>query len=187
MSASPTSTTARGVCGCTRDTHGLHVFSCHAGGYLMARHDKLRDLLSKRIEELTGNPAPTEQNNDASDENRRPDLTFQNWRGESRWIDVAIVSPFARTRGDPRHTRAGTAVSVMEGVKRRKYANLALVPAVCSHFGRPGQDLIALFRSLGRDADLINRAAVVSSLWQDWSCTLQKWNALASAGGLIGP
>ena len=77
----------------------------------------------------------------------------------------------------------------MEGVKRRKYATLALVPAVCSHFGRPGQDLIALFRSLGRDADIIDRAGIVSSLWQDWSVTLQKWNcnALASAGELIGP
>ena len=69
------------------------------------------------------------------------------------------------------------------------YAALALVPAVCSHFGRPGQDLIALFRSLGRDADLVDRASVVGSLWQDWSCTLQKWNcnALATAGELIPP
>ena len=155
----------------------------------MARHDRLQDLLSHKIEDLTGSPAPTELNNDVSDDDRRPDMTFQTWRGETRWIDVAVVSPFARARGDPRHTRAGAAVAVMEGVKRRKYAQLALVPAVCSHFGRPGKDLIALFRSLGRDADLINRASVVSGLWHDWSCTLQKWNcnALASAGELIGP
>ena len=88
-------TAARGVCGCTRDTHGLHVFSCHAGGYPLARHDRLCDLLSNRVEEVTGNPAPIEQNNSASDDNRRPDPTFQNWRGETRWIDVAIFSLFA--------------------------------------------------------------------------------------------
>ena len=77
----------------------------------------------------------------------------------------------------------------MEGVKRRKYASLALVPAVCSHFGRPGRDLVALFRSLARDTDALDRASVVSSLWKDWSCTLQKWNcnALATSGELIGP
>ena len=155
----------------------------------MARHDRLRDLLSKSIEDLTGNPAPIEQHNAVSDDDRRPDLHFQNYRGETRWVDVAVVSPFARARGDPRHARAGAAVSVMEGVKRRKYAALALVPAVCSHFGRPWQSLITLFRGLGRDGDMINRSSVVASLWQDWSCTLQKWNchALASSRELTSP
>ena len=146
-------------------------------------------MLSKKIEELTGNPAPMEQNTAATDDDRRPDMTFQDWRGDTKWVDVAVVSPFARARGNPRHTRAGSAVAVMEGVKRRKYAALALVPAVCSHFGRAGQDLITLFRSLGRDLDLIDRATTVRMLWQDWSCMLQKWNcnALATSGELIAP
>jgi len=87
-------------------------------------------LLSPRIEDLTGYPAPTEHKTDAVDDARRPDLAFQTWRGETHWVDVAVVSPFARARGDPRHTRARTAVSVMEGVQRRKYADLALVPTL---------------------------------------------------------
>ena len=183
------STSIRGVCGSTRDTRGFPVFSCHAGGHLIARHDRLRALRSQRIEDLTGNPALVEQNTDVTDDNRRPNLCFQNWRGEARWVDVAVVSPFARAAGDPRHAQAGVTDSIMEGVKRRKYAALALVPAICFHFGRPGQDLISLFRSLGRDSDIIDLSSVVASLWQDWSCTLQKWNcnALASSGELIAP
>jgi len=179
-------TAARGVCGCTCGTHGPHIFSCHAGGYLIARHNHLRDLRSRRIEDFTGYSTPTQQNTGVADDARRPDLAFQTLRGETRWVDVAVVSPFARGRGDPRHTRAGTSVGFMEGVKRRKHAALALVPAVCSQFGRPCRDLIALFRCMGRDADLVDRAGVVVSLWQDWSSTLQKWNcdALAPAAEL---
>ena len=66
------------VCGCTRGTHGLHAFNCNVGGYVNARHNHLRDHLSAVIQEATGNPAPVEQNTDATDDNRRADLVFQN-------------------------------------------------------------------------------------------------------------
>jgi hypothetical protein len=177
------------ACGCSRDVHGLHALHCNIGGHVIARHNRLRDYLSSVIQDSTGNPAPVEQNSDATADNRRPDMVFQNWRGETQWVDVAIVSPFARIQGDPRHTRPGSAVSVMEGIKRRKYSTLALVPAVSSHLGRSGQALISLFRSLSRDADPICRSGAVSVMWQDWSCMLQKWNCniLASSGNLIPP
>ena len=87
-----------------------------ASMFSFARHN-LRVLLSRRIEELTRHPAPTQQNTAITDGARRPDLAFQNWRGETRWVDVAAVSPFARACGDPKRLRAGAAASDMEGVK----------------------------------------------------------------------
>ena len=51
-------------------------------------------------------------------------------------------------------------VKYMECGAHVGYVRDKVVPAVCSHFGRPGQD-----RSLGRDSDLIDRAAIASSLW----------------------
>ena len=177
------------ACSCTRDVHGVHALHCNIGGHVIARHNRLRDQLSELIQDSTGNPAPVEQNSDATNDNRRPDMVFQNWRGETQWVDVAIVSPFARMQGDPRHTRPGSAISVMEGVKRRKYSTPALVPAVSSHLGRSGQALISLFRSLSRDADPICRSSAVSVMWQNWSCMLQKWNCniLASSVCLLPP
>ena len=155
----------------------------------MERHDRLVNLLSDIIEDATGLPAMTEQHSAVHDDDRHPDLVFQNWRGETQWVDVAVTSPYARIQGNPRHVRAGTAIAVMEGVERRKYQRLALIPAVCTQLGRAGQDLVTLFRSLSRDADPLARSEAVSSMWKQWSCMLHKWNChiLAKAGPLIGP
>ena len=85
-------------------------------------------------------------------------------------VDVMVVTPHAGSRGgDPRQVRAGVLIAHEEGVKRRKYAQLRLMPAVCAHLGRPGKSLTTLVRSLAKDADVKLRSTMISSIWQSWS------------------
>ena len=104
------------------------VYMVTYGHVCSARHNRHRDWLSQMIEDATGHPAPVEQNYDATDDNCWPDIVFQNWCGEAQWVDVAIVSPYARAQGNPQNARPGSAVSVMDCIKRRKYATWLLSP-----------------------------------------------------------
>ena len=156
----------------------------------MCRHNALRDMTASRIQAITDAPANTEQHDEMHDDDRRPDINFQNWRGETVHIDVSVVTPHRGSGGgDPRQVRAGALVAATENTKRRKYPALHLSPAVCAHLGRAGGDLSALFRTLCRQSDANERSAAVSALWQSWSCTLQRWNAhiLHAAGPLCPP
>ena len=160
---------------------------CQTGGAILARHDACRDKLAETIVEQSQLPAPTEQHVHLYSDDRHPDIRFQNWRGEEVHIDVEIVSPHGRA--EAARTRPGAAIAAAENFKRRKYALLNLMPAVTSHLGRPGSSLITLIRSLCRDPDADDRSQTICSIWQDWSCTLQQWNAniLATGGPLIAP
>ena len=177
-------------CPCARDRHGRHAFHCNFGGAVVQRHNQLRDRLADMIMDCTGMPVTTEQHDHALVDDRRPDLSYQNWRGETVHVDVAIVSPHAQSAGvDPRHARPGGLIASHEALKKRKYPELRLIPAVASHFGRAGNDLATLIRSLCRDTDVSQRSERISFLWQTWSSTLMHWNAhiLATAGPLMPP
>ena len=177
-------------CSCSRDPYGKHAFHCQMGGAIIARHNALRDTLAERVTEHTGLPATVEQHDHATGDERRPDLHYQNSRGETVHVDVAIVSPHMGTsNGDPRQCRPGAAISTHEALKRRKYPELRLMPAVCSHLGRVGNDLSSLFRSICSQHDLAERSRAISGMYQCWSTTLMHWNAhiLATAGPLMPP
>ena len=177
-------------CPCQRDRHGRHAFHCNLGGGILRRHNAMRDMAADMVMECTELPATIEQHDQALGDDRRPDLRHQNWRGETVHIDVAIVSPHAQSvRGDPRQLRPGGLVASHEALKKRKYPELRLIPAVSSHLGRPGADLVTWIRSLCRDTDPAQRSDRISSLWQTWSTTLMHWNShiLATAGPLMPP
>ena len=174
-------------CSCTRDRFGRHVLLCQTGGAIVERHDKCRDKLAEVIVEQSALPAPTEEQVYVYTDNRHPDIRYQNWRGDEVYIDVAIVSPHGRA--EPARTRPGAAIAAAENCKRLKYSQLNLMPAVAAHLGRPGASLVTLIRSLCRDPDAEARSETISTIWQDWACTLQQWNAniLATAGPLLPP
>ena len=180
------------ACGCQRDAHGKHALLCQVGGYVVARHNRLRDVLADEITDATGSPAATEQHDAAAPDDRRPDINYMDWRGDMVHIDVEVVTPHAMSRGgggDGRQVRAGALVASGEALKRRKYAHLRLMPAVTSHLGRAGEDLISLIRSLHRNTDPEERSQAIAATWHKWSCTLQRWNChlLGSAGPLLPP
>ena len=154
---------------------------------MLARHNACRDELAEIIVEQSHLPAPTEQHVHIYADDRHPDIQFQNFRGEKVHIDVESVSPYGRS--DVTRKRPGAAIAAAENVKRRKYAHLILMPAVASHLGRPGSSLVTLIRELCRQPDAATRSETLSEIWQDWSCTLQHWNAniLARAGPLLPP
>ena len=177
-------------CACQRDIRARHPFLCQVGGAVVARHNALRDLFAEIATEATGLPSTIEQHDHSTGDARRPDVHFQNERGETVHVDVAVVTFHAgRVNGDPRQARPGWAVATEEAFKRRKYRELRLMPAVVSHLGRPGADLATLIKSLSTQKDLGERSEAISSMWQSWSSTLMHWNAhiLATAGPLLPP
>jgi hypothetical protein len=179
------------ICSCTRDILGRHALMCNVGGGVTARHNAERDMLAARIHETSGKPVAIEQHDESNEDDRHPDLHFTNDRGEVTHVDVSIVTPTAGgiAGSGSRLQRAGALVALTENTKRRKYPRLRLLPAVSAHLGRPGTDLIALVRSMHGDDDEQVRSIAISATWQDWSCTLQKYNvaSLANAGPLVPP
>ena len=175
-------------CGCENDRFGNHSLHCQVGGEIVQRHNALRDFVAQNaIPQATGLPALVEQHTEAFDDRRHPDISYQTWRGETSWLDVAVVSPMVRQGGQARHTRAGAAIAAHESMKRRKYPSLSLMPLVCAHLGRAGGDLVTFVRALHRDPDPAARTQAISNFWQSWASTLQQWNVkiLSSAGPLL--
>ena len=157
---------------------------------MIARHDDVRDVLAERCETSTGSVVFVEQNDNVSEDNRRPDFHYVNSKGITEHIDVRIVTPHARTSGgDTRCGRPGALISTTEKAKRTKYAHLALTPAVWSHLGRAGDDVVAFVRGLCADNDRWSRSTAISEIWQDIACTIQQQNAriLSTAGPLCPP
>ena len=75
-----------------------------------------------------------------------------------------------------------------EGVKRRKYQHLALVPCIMSHTGRFGKAFKSWLGSVNCDPDVGLRSAKISDCYQTLSSVLQKYNValLSTAGTMIG-
>ena len=163
---------------------------CNFGGHIVARHDRLRDELANATHEALETVVHTEQNDGRAEDDRRPDFHFINSRGITEHVDTMVVTPHARTRsGDTRCGRAGVAIATAENVKRRKYSHPCLTPAIWSHLGRPGDDLVAFVRALAVERTEAARSQTVAGIWQDLSCALQKQNCLilSTAGALCPP
>ena len=88
-------------------------------------------------------------------------------------VDVAIASPFARdVQGVP-----GKAAKNAELAKCKKYANIAVVPAIWETLGAPGQSVISLLRKLAPQGDPGERTAWMGKAWRVLGTTLQTHSA----------
>ena len=66
---------------------------------------------------------------DVHEDNRRPDISYLDHRGMRQWIDVAIVTSWARAwPAEPQVARAGALAAAMEGAKSRKFIFHSAVP-----------------------------------------------------------
>ena len=132
------------VCSNTRDRFARHVMLCQTGGGILSRHNACRDVLAECIVDHSRLPAPTEQHIHVYSDDRHPDIQYLDWRGREVHIDVEIGSPHGRA--EVARTRPGAAIAAAEGVRRRKYARLNLMPAVAAHLDRPGNSLVILVK-----------------------------------------
>ena len=82
--------------------------------------------------------------------------------------------------------KKGALIEIAEGVKRRKYAHLTLVPFLCSHLGRFGKGVQTLMRLICRDVDEDQRSSSIDECYQTLGCEIQKANvALLEAAGTL--
>ena len=178
----------RDVCGASLDAFGLHAVLCRLGGHGVKRHNCLRDVLASILLDVFGSGVHVEQHPpNITEDQRRPDICFIDFRGMQQWIDVAVVSPHPRSLpGQATVTRAGALCESMEATKRRKYHMLSIHPAVMEHLGHMGQSLCTLLRSVHRHADPFKCARMVDTAYQTMAAALQRANVtlLAAAGAL---
>ena len=176
------------VCGAALDLYGRHPLLCRLGGHVVRRHNKLRDTLASVLTRVLDTTVHVEQHAPEMQEDaRRPDICYLDHRGMRQWIDVAVVTPHARSLpGRAAMTRVGALCESMAATKRRKYNMLSLYPAVMEHLGHMGQGLCTIIRSVHQHADPFRRARMIDAAYQTLAAALQRANVtlLAAAGEL---
>ena len=103
-------------------------------------------------------------------------------------MDYEVCTPHMRPQASQiAPPRAGSLIETAEGVKRRRYRHLILIPAVCSHLGRFGNGIQRLFKLICRDADDVKRSKSIDDCYQTMASNLQKGNValLGAAGALL--
>ena len=178
------------ACGAALDADGTHALLCRLGGHVVRRHNKLRDTLADILGDVLESTVHIEQHPaEVTEDERRPDISFIDYRGMRQWIDVAVVTPHPRSLpGQATLMRTGALCETMEATKRRKYNMLSISPAVMEHLGHLGQGLCTLLRSVHRDVDPARRSRMVDLAYQTMAVSLQRANVtlLAAAGALKG-
>jgi hypothetical protein len=174
------------VCGANLDTLGIHALCCKLGGHVVQRHNAIRDTIARVMRNATTSTVHIEQNApDTPSHLLRPDIVFSDFRSRTKHLDVEVCT-MHRCRVSGQH-KAGALIETEEGVKRRKYNHLHLIPCVLSHVGRVGRGLQSLLKLIYRQADEGQRSTCIAAAYQSISATLQKGNVqlLAKAGPLV--
>ena len=143
------------VCEQPLDSKGLHALLCKLGGHIDRRHNKGRDCLAALIDARVDSTVHIEQHTpDIAPDQRHPDIDFFDHEQRHVFVDIEVCTPHARTGSRSGAVRReGTLIETGEGIKRRKYRHLIIVPAVCSHFGRFGKGVQSLLRLICRETD----------------------------------
>ena len=75
------------------DRSGHHHLTCHRGGFVVHRHNRIRDTLHHLLS-LAGIHANIERGSSAEDRSRPADVLADNWSmGKSAAFDITVVSP----------------------------------------------------------------------------------------------
>ena len=153
---------------------------------MIHRHDSIVKVTASCLRLACASTVLVEQNApDTATEMLRPDIVFHDYRNRVKHADIEVCTMHAhRIRG--RH-KAGALIEVEEGVKRRKYRHLPLIPCVMSHLGRLGAGIQRLIKLANRQPIESERSSHINHNYQSIACALQKGNVniLAKAGTLI--
>ena len=165
------------ICDAPLDCKGHHSLLCNLGGYVVRRHNGGRDCLADLIDTRVQSTVHIEQHTpEMAADQRHPDIDFHDHQQRHVYVDYEVCTPHAGPAGNAIPHRAGSLIETAEGVKRRKYRHLILVPAVCSHLGRFGTGVQTLFRMICRDADETQRSRSIDECYQTLGCDIQKAN-----------
>ncbi len=177
------------LCGGQVDALGMHPLLCKVGGHVVHRHNAVRDELALILNdaESSAQGALVEQNApDTPTASMRPDIVFHDYRGRVKHVDVEICTSHPRRMSG--QYRPGALIEQLEGVKRRKYQHLPLMPFVVSHLGRFGAGAQGLLKLIFRSSDEQHRSSCITNAYQSIACVIQKYNVrlLSTANVLIG-
>ena len=133
-----------------------HAMNCLTGGFIHKRHDGVRDVIAKVLNEvaydvetepalqpLTGENLPQSTN---TDDQARLDIAARGFwqRGEKAFFDVRVFNPFAKTHLS---TKLSTVFSSNEERKKREYNERVIriehgtfTPIVTSAYGGYGRE-----------------------------------------------
>ena len=163
--------------------------SCGCGGWTGRRHDEVKEGLAEYTEKNRGLAAKECILPYASPNlpEARLDAIIRSANAAGRQIiDVAVVTPLSQEmlRHGISSRAPGAAASAAASHKRRKYPNISVVPFVIEHFGRWGEDALALAKSLAPPPES-GRSEVLSEFYQEIACAVQRSNAdaILSAAG----
>jgi hypothetical protein len=177
------------ICNEPLDTKGHHALLCKLGGLVVRRHNEGRDCLAELISARVQSTVHVEQHTpDMTSDQRHPDIDFYDHNQRHVFVDIEVCTPHA---GSPSSSgalpRAGTLIETAEGVKRRKYRHLIIMPAVCSHLGRFGKSVQSVLRLICRETDEAQRSASINACYQTLGCQIQKSNValLGAAWSLL--
>ena len=177
------------ICNEPLDSKGHRALLCKLGGHVVHRHNRGRDCLAGLISSRVQSTVHIEQHTpDMTADQRHPDIDFYDHGQRHAFVDIEICTPHAGyPPGNGTLPRAGTLIESAEGVKRRRYRHLIIMPAVCSHLGRFGKGVQTLLRLICRDADDAQRSTSINACYQTLGCEIQKSNValLAAAWTLL--
>ena len=150
------------VCGNAYDE--VHALNCHRGGFINIRHNEIRDLTTKLLNEvchdvatepvltpLSGETLPRSSN---QEDNARCDISARGFwnRGRKAYFDVKVLNPLANTYLN--QTLKAT-IKYAEAQKRRKYNSRILniehgsfTPLVFSCIGGFGEEAKRFYNRL---------------------------------------
>jgi hypothetical protein len=162
---------------------------CKVGGHVIHRHDAVRDELASILSDSgsSAQGALVEQNApDVASAKMRPDIVFHDYRGRVKHIDVEICTSHPRRMSG--QYGPGALIEQLQGVKRRKYQHLLLVPFVASHLCRFGSSAQGLLKRIFCSNDDQHRSSCIANAYQSIACVIQKRNVrlLSTANVLIG-
>ena len=155
----------------------MHPLLCKVGGHVIHRHDAVRDeiALIRNDAESSSQRALVEQNApDMATANMRPHVVFYDYRGRVKHIDVEICTSHPRRMSG--QYRPGALIEQLEGVKRRKYQHLPLLPFVGSHLGRFGASAQGVLKLIYRSSDEQHRSFCIANAYQSIACVIRKHN-----------
>ena len=177
------------VCNEFLDVKGLHALLCKLGGHVVRRHNRIRDLLAKLIQEQIDATVHVEQHLPGMQpDESHPDIDYIDYRNLRQDLDTEIVTPHPRALpGDAALHRAGSLIETGESTKRRKYHMVSLLPAVMSHLGRFGTGFQSILKSVNRQKKDGERSAAILEMYQSIGAELQRANVamLEAAGSLV--
>ena len=169
------------TCGAVLDGRGTHAMICSSGGWTCRRHDRSRDALAGYAEAHGG--AVTKETIlpyiAPGHLQSRMDVVLRAARTTGQMlVDVTIVSPLTQEmlRSGAAARVPGAAASAAAAHKRQTYPNSNVVPFAIEHFGRWGEDAIALVKTLAPPPGN-GRSEALTCIYQDVACEIQKSNA----------